>query len=105
MELHDDFLENFDNIPESVKAEMAVVIKRLETDAFYVPDREFYIWEKVADVNEYGCQGLDDWSGWALVWFFEYDSHTTTVPYPDTVVVLGTQAPAVRLRARNRKLR
>lgn len=70
-ELDESFARHFDSLPGEAKSEIAVVLKGLERDPYFVPDGEYVT---CCDRGEhfFACEHARGWGGWVLGWDVQY---------------------------------
>ena len=72
--LDDSFEQNIGSLPKLVQDEMALVLRGLEVDPYFVPDSNY---STEQDVDKFFvCEHKRGWDGWVLGWFFEYWPNT-----------------------------
>jgi hypothetical protein len=67
----DDSFERIGSLPQEFQDEMAVVIRGLREDPYYIPGDD-YVTDRDQEKDFWLCQHVKGWFSWKLGWYFEF---------------------------------
>jgi hypothetical protein len=82
-----------------MRAEVGEILKHLEEDPYFMPDRDRYVVERCLEDCFCACQSISGWGGWKLVWLMECTTTSIIMPI-ESLIIMADFDPLVRLNPR-----
>lgn len=97
--LDDSFEEAQKQWSAEVSADVGEILKHLEEDPYFLPDRNRYVVEQCLEDCFCACQSVNGWGGWKLVWLMECTTSSVVMPI-ESLTIMADFDPFVPLRPR-----
>src|ERR1700733_4274349 len=91
VQLHASFEKNIDRLDLRVQDGIGSIVKSLESDVYFEPDEENYLFDRDLSEGVCSCRHINDWGDWQITWFYEYSGDLPTAV--ESIIVMLVQQP------------